>query len=127
MSDTPVDLTQAFASFDEAWSPRLVAELNGQHVRVAKLRGAFTWHAHEEEDELFLVHRGELRIEREGPDGLLPPIDLGPGQLYVVPRGLRHRPVTRTDEVEVLLFEPASTINTGDAEDARRRDETPPV
>ena len=125
MSDVPIDLATAFSTLDEAWSPRLVATLNGQHVRIAKLRGAFTWHAHEEEDELFLVHAGQLAIEREGPEGALPTIELGPGQLYVVPRGMRHRPVTRTEEVQVLLFEPASTINTGDADDPRRQDAPP--
>jgi len=111
-----VDLAERFGRVREHWSPRVVAELNGQHVRVAKLLGEFTWHSHADEDELFLVVSGQLVIElRDGR------VELGPGQLVVIPRGVEHRPVAR-DEVHVVLFEPAATVNTGDADDPRRVD-----
>lgn len=113
---TKVILAEKLAAFSDHWNPRLVAELNGQHVRVAKLLGPFTWHRHAAEDELFLVLRGRLRIELRDRVEVL-----GPGELLVVPRGVEHRPVAE-EEVELLLFEPASTINTGDAtEDPRTR------
>jgi mannose-6-phosphate isomerase-like protein (cupin superfamily) len=91
----------------------VVAELNGQQVKLAKLMGTFVWHHHELEDELFLVLRGELRIEfRDGE------VVLGPGEMLVVPRGVEHRPHADS-EVEVMLFEPASTVNTGNVRDER--------
>lgn len=103
-------LADAFAAFDDQWSPRVVATLNGQHVKVVKLGGAFVWHHHDDADELFLVHRGRLRLEFR--DRV---VELGPGELCVVPRGVEHRPVTVSDEVELVLFEPAGTVNTGTA------------
>jgi len=93
----------------EYFHPRIVAELNGQYVKLAKFLGEFVWHAHENEDELFLVLHGSLKIQFEGARTL----ELHAGQLAVVPRGLRHRPVA-DEEVHVLLFEPASTLHTGD-------------
>jgi len=110
-----VNLAEKLGRFDDAWNPRIVAALNGQQVKLARLRGAFVWHQHAAEDEMFLVLRGSLRMElREGP------ITLEPGEFLVVPRGVEHRPVADA-EVEVLLFEPASTLNTGDATDPRAR------
>lgn len=112
-----IDLAEKLASFDERWSPRIVAELNGQHVKLAKLQGEFVWHSHAEEDELFLVLKGLLTIElRYGA------IILGPGQMAVVPRGMDHRPVA-DGEVHVLLFEPAGTLNTGDVRNERTVEE----
>ena len=109
-----VNLTDAFASFDERWSPRIAAELNGQHVKLAKLEGPFVWHGHEQEDELFLVVRGRLVIElRDGE------VALDAGEFVVIPRGVEHRPVADNGEVHVLLFEPAGTLNTGDVDDER--------
>ncbi|HEY7408973.1 MAG TPA: cupin domain-containing protein [Gemmatimonadaceae bacterium] len=108
-----IDLREKFASFDEHWSPRIVAELNGQHVKLVKFRGAFVWHHHEHEDELFLVHRGRFRMEFRDRS-----VDLGPGEMIVVPRGVEHRPVA-DEEVEVMLFEPAGTLNTGNVVDER--------
>ncbi|HET6700337.1 MAG TPA: cupin domain-containing protein [Gemmatimonadaceae bacterium] len=108
-----IDLREKFASFDEHWSPRIVAELNGQHVKLVKFRGAFVWHHHEREDELFLVHRGRFRMEFRDRS-----VDLGPGEMVVVPRGVEHRPVA-DEEVEVMLFEPAGTLNTGNVVDER--------
>jgi len=108
-----IDLRQKFATFDEHWSPRIVAELNGQQVKVVKFRGEFVWHHHDHEDELFLVHRGRFRMEFRDRS-----VDLGPGEMIVVPRGVEHRPVA-DDEVEVVLFEPAGTLNTGNVIDER--------
>lgn len=108
----PVALDAAFAGIDAPWSPRVAAALNGQHLRVARLHGAFHWHRHDEEDELFLVRRGTLEIEFRDRT-----IRLEPGMLLVVPRGVEHRPVAR-EEVEVQLFEPATTVSTGGAGDA---------
>ena len=108
-----IDLRDKFASFDEHWRPRIVAELNGQHVKLVKFRGAFVWHHHEHEDELFLVHRGRFRMEFRDRA-----VDLGPGEMVVVPRGVEHRPVA-DEEVEVMLFEPAGTLNTGNVVDER--------
>ncbi|MCP3919504.1 MAG: cupin domain-containing protein [bacterium] len=103
-----VDLNAVLDSFDEPWSPRVVAELNGQLVKVAKCDGEFPWHTHEGEDELFQVLRGRMRIELRGRD-----IELAPGQMFVVPRGVEHRPVAEPGTA-VLLFEPASTQQYGD-------------
>ena len=111
-----LSLDAAFARIDDHWNPRIAAELNGQQVKVAKLLGAFVWHRHEHEDELFLVHRGRLRLELR--DRV---VELGPGELFVVPRGVEHRPVA-DEEVELVLFEPASTLNTGNLRDERTRD-----
>ena len=109
-----VNLAEAFASFDEQWSPRLAGELNGQAVKLARADGEFVWHRHEDADELFLVRSGELRIElREESD-----VVLRPGEFVVVPRGVEHRPVAES-EAEILLFEPSGTKNTGDAETDR--------
>lgn len=106
---TVVDLEERLARFSSHWDPKIVAELNGQHVKLAKLLGPFVWHRHEAEDELFLVLRGILRMElRERT------LVLREGELLVVPRGVEHRPVAE-EEVHVLLFEPAGTLNTGDA------------
>jgi mannose-6-phosphate isomerase-like protein (cupin superfamily) len=108
-----IDLREKFATFSEQWSPRIVAELNGQHVKLVKFRGEFVWHHHEIEEELFLVHRGRFRMEFR--DRV---VELGPGEMIVVPRGVEHRPVA-DDEVEVVLFEPAGTLNTGNVLDER--------
>jgi mannose-6-phosphate isomerase-like protein (cupin superfamily) len=108
-----VNIAEKLALFQDYWKPRIVAELNGQQVKVVKLQGPFEWHHHEREDEMFLVVRGSLRLEfRERA------VELQAGELLVVPRGVEHRPVAE-GEVEVLLFEPASTLNTGNVHDER--------
>ncbi|MEC9373314.1 MAG: cupin domain-containing protein [Planctomycetota bacterium] len=102
-----VDLKQSFDSFTEQWSPRIAAELNGQQVRLAKIQGEFVWHSHDDEDELFLVIKGAMRLEfRDGA------VDLKEGQFVVVPRGVEHKP-SAEEECAVLLFEPAQTKHTG--------------
>lgn len=104
-----VDLTAAFATFDEPWSPRTVAVLNDYDVRVVRTSGEFPRHSHPDTDELFLVLSGSLVLRMDAGD-----VHLGPGQLYVVPRGVPHQPVS-ADGAEVLLVEPSATVNTGDA------------
>ena len=107
-----ITIAEKFARITDHWRPRVVAELNGQEVKLVKLRGEFVWHRHEREDELFLVVSGTLRIDFRDRA-----VTLGPGEMLVVPRGVEHRPVA-DDEVELLLFEPAATRNTGDVEHA---------
>lgn len=104
-----VSLREKLARFDDYWHPRIVAELNGQHVKLVKFKGEFVWHHHDDEDEMFLVVDGRMRMELE--DQML---TLEAGEFFVVPRGVEHRPVA-DDEVHVLLFEPAGTVNTGTA------------
>jgi len=111
-----VDVAGKLASFEERWHPRVIAELNGQHVKVAKLEGEFFWHHHAEEDELFWVVRGTLRMQLRDPDER--EVAIGPGQLLVVPRGVEHRPIADA-ECHVVLFEPASTLNTGNVRNER--------
>jgi mannose-6-phosphate isomerase-like protein (cupin superfamily) len=108
-----VDLAAKLRLFSEHWSPRIVAELNGQHVKLVKLRGEFVWHHHESEDELFLVLAGRLQMQLRDRT-----IELLPGEMLVVPRGVEHRPVAE-EEAHVLLFEPASTLNTGNVRNER--------
>lgn len=113
-----VNLEAAFDSFDETWSPRLAATLNGQELKVAKLEGSFVWHSHPDADELFWVVEGELTLElRDEPDQ-----QLSAGELGVVPAGVEHKPVTE-DVTKVVLFEPAGTENTGDADAEERKAE----
>jgi mannose-6-phosphate isomerase-like protein (cupin superfamily) len=109
MSRVPVDLAQKLSAFSERWSPKVVARLNDYEIKVVKLEGEFVWHAHDHTDELFLVLAGTLTIRL--PDG---EVSLGPGQLFVVPRGVRHCPVAE-GEVHAVLIEPAGVVNTGDA------------
>ena len=104
-----VDLASILSSFQEPWSPRTVAVLNDYDIRVVKTKGEFTRHSHPETDEVFLVLSGSLTIRMDAGD-----VELGPGQLYVVPRGIEHHPVS-VHGAEVLLVEPSSTVNTGDA------------
>ena len=113
-----VNLAQAFARFSDHWNPRIAAELNGQAVKLVKFRGEFVWHHHDDEDELFFVWRGSFRMEFRDRT-----VTLDEGDFIVVARGVAHRPVA-DDEVEVVVFEPATTLNTGNILDDRltRRD-----
>jgi mannose-6-phosphate isomerase-like protein (cupin superfamily) len=104
-----VNLAEKLTRFDDHWHPRIVGELNGQHVKLVKFAGPFVWHHHEDEDELFLVVAGRFRMEFRDRD-----VWLEAGEFLVVPRGVEHRPVA-DEEVHVLLFEPAGTVNTGTA------------
>ncbi|HSE27913.1 MAG TPA: cupin domain-containing protein [Gemmatimonadales bacterium] len=110
-----VSLAGKLATFGEHWQPRVVAQFNGHDVMVAKVQGEFVWHKHDDTDDFFLVLRGRLVIElRDGS------VELGPGDLYVVPKGVEHRPVAR-EEVHLLLLEAAGTPNTGDPTTAAPR------
>ena len=104
-----VNLRDKLASFDSHWDPRIVGELNGQHVKLVKLEGEFVWHAHEAEDELFLVLKGTLEMELRDRT-----LEVGEGELVIIPRGVEHCP-SADHEADVLLFEPAGTLNTGTA------------
>lgn len=108
-----INLRRKLDSFSDHWSPKIVAELNGQHVKLVKFQGEFVWHHHDHEDELFLVLKGRFRMELRDRD-----IWLEEGEFLVVPRGIEHRPVAE-EEVQILLFEPASTLNTGNVENER--------
>ncbi|MGH0035680.1 MAG: cupin domain-containing protein [Myxococcota bacterium] len=111
-----VNLSEKLHQFTERWSPRIVGELNGQHVKLAKFEGEFVWHHHEHEDELFLVLRGHLSIHLR--DRV---VELAEGEFFIVPRGVEHKPVTAA-EAHVLLLEPASTVNTGNVRNERTVD-----
>ena len=108
-----VNLAEKFARFTAHWQPKIVGELNGQHVKLAKFAGPFVWHSHDDEDELFLVVRGRFRMEFRDRD-----VELEAGEFLIVPRGVEHRPVADA-EVEVLLFEPVGTLNTGNVRSER--------
>ncbi len=108
-----VNLSQKLAPFSDHSAPRIVGELNGQHVKLVKFQGEFVWHKHDAEDEMFLVLHGSFQMEFR--DHTVP---LNEGEFLIVPRGIEHRPVA-AEEVHVLLFEPAGTLNTGDAADTR--------
>ena len=111
-----IRLTDKLDHIREYWEPKIVAELNGQHVKLAKIAGEFIWHSHEQEDELFLVLRGRMTVEFRGRK-----IVLEPGDVLVVPRGVEHRPVAE-EETHILMFEPAGTLNTGNVRDERTRE-----
>lgn len=108
-----VNIEDKLNLFGDYWSPKIAGELNGQQVKLAKLKGEFVWHSHEKEDEMFLVIKGKLTIEfREKK------IELHDGEFLIIPRGTEHKPVAE-EEVHVMLFEPASTVNTGNTESGR--------
>jgi mannose-6-phosphate isomerase-like protein (cupin superfamily) len=106
-----VNIAEKLALFSEQWSPKIVGELNGQHVKLVKFIGEFVWHHHDEEDEMFLVIEGRFRMEFRNRE-----VWIDEGEFIVVPRGVEHRPVAE-EEVSVMLFEPASTLNTGNVSD----------
>ena len=111
-----INLAEKFSRIHDLTSPKIVAELNGQHVKLVKFQGTFVWHKHDHEDELFLILRGRLRMDFRDRD-----VWLSPGEMIVVPRGVEHRPHA-DDLVELMLFEPAGTLNTGDVRDTRTID-----
>lgn len=110
-----VNLSEKLATFSDHWSPRTVAQLNNYDVMVVKVKDEFVWHKHEDSDDFFLVLKGILEIQLRDQT-----ITLGPGELYIVPKGVEHRPVAR-EEVHLLLIEPTGTLNTGDASTAAPR------
>jgi mannose-6-phosphate isomerase-like protein (cupin superfamily) len=122
-----VSIPRALGSFSDLWSPRLVASVNDQHVKIAKINGSFIWHSHPDSDELFYVLKGQLTLEIEGEP--ISKVSMSAGDIYTVPRGVRHRPVA--EDAMIMMIEQAGTVNTGDAgisalmrtpEDIRQRD-----
>jgi mannose-6-phosphate isomerase-like protein (cupin superfamily) len=103
-----VIISEKLSKFKDYWNPRIVGELNGQHVKLVKFKGEFVWHKHDDEDEMFFVLEGTLRMELRDKT-----IEVGKNEFLIVPRGIEHRPVAE-NEVSVMLFEPATTVNTGD-------------
>ena len=112
-----VNPAEKLALFGEHWSPKIVGELNGQHVKLVKFQGEFVWHQHDHEDELFLVVKGRFRMDFRDRE-----VWLEEGEFLIVTRGVEHRPVA-DEEAHVLLFEPASTLNTGEVRNERTVDE----
>ena len=110
-----VNIDEKLSTFSDHWNPRIIGELNGQYVKAVKLKGEFVWHHHDNEDELFLVIKGTLRMEfRDRIE------EVNEGEFIIVPRGVEHKPVAN-EEVHILLFEPASTLNTGNVENEKTR------
>src|SRR5688572_5804057 len=111
-----VNIAEKLSLFTDHWNPRIIGELNGQHVKAVKLKGEFIWHHHDHEDELFLVMKGVLKMEfRDRTE------TIKPGEFIIVPHGVEHKPVA-DEEVEILLFEPASTLNTGNIKNERTKE-----
>jgi mannose-6-phosphate isomerase-like protein (cupin superfamily) len=110
-----VNITEKLALFADYWNPRIIGHLNGQHVKAVKLKGEFVWHQHDHEDELFLVVKGKLRMEFRDKV-----VEVNEGEFIIVPNKTEHRPVA-DEEVHLLLFEPASTLNTGNVENEKTR------
>ena len=110
-----INISQKLAQFNDHWNPRIIGELNKQHVKLAKIKGEFIWHKHEDEDEMFLVLKGTLKIEfRDRTE------TIQENEIIIVPKGVEHKPIAEK-EVSIMLFEPATTINTGALENERTR------
>jgi len=107
MKISKVNLKEKFSKFNDHWNPRIIGELNGQQLKAAKLKGEFVFHHHEEEDEMFMVIKGHLKMALEDRT-----IDVDPGEFIIIPKGVSHKPIA-DKEVQILLFEPASTLHTG--------------
>lgn len=108
-----INLSEKFALFSEQWRPKIVGELNDAHVKLAKLQGEFVWHQHENEDEMFMIHKGRLLIKFRDKD-----VWLDKGEFLIIPKGIEHKPVAE-EEVELILIEPKTTVNTGDTQSER--------
>lgn len=108
-----VNLNEKLSTVKDYWSPKIIGELNNQHVKIVKLKGSFIWHHHENEDELFLVLKGILKIHLKDKT-----VQLNEGEFFIVPKGVEHKPVA-DEEVHLLLFEPAATLNTGNVKNER--------
>jgi mannose-6-phosphate isomerase-like protein (cupin superfamily) len=106
-----INIAEKLNQFRDYWNPRIAGELNGQHIKLAKFKGEFVWHHHENEDEMFLVIQGAFKMEMRDKT-----IDLKAGEFIIIPKGVEHRPVAE-HEVSIMLFEPAETLNTGNVKD----------
>jgi len=116
MTPEKVNISEKLGLFSDYWNPRIVGELNGQHVKAVKIQGEFLWHHHEHEDEMFLIIKGKLKMEFRDRT-----VEVNEGEFIIVPRMVEHRPVA-DEEVHMLLFEPASTLNTGNVQNERTRE-----
>lgn len=112
-SATAVSLREKFGQFTEHWSPKKIAGLNDYEIKIVKIKGEFVWHSHADTDEMFLVTKGQIRIQLRDGD-----VSLGPGELFVVPRGVEHCPIAE-EEAEVMLIEPVGVVNTGNVGGSR--------
>ena len=110
-----VNISEKLSQFKDYYNPRIIGELNGQYIKAVKLKGEFVWHHHDHEDELFLVIQGNLKMEFRDKT-----VEVNPGEFIIVPRGVEHKPVA-DDEVHILLFEPDSTLNTGNVQNEKTR------
>ena len=108
-----VNIKEKYQLFNDHWNPRIIGELNGQDVKIAKVKGEFVWHDHKDEDEMFLLMKGSLKIEFRDKT-----VDLKEGEMLIIPKGVEHKPVAE-EEAWILLFEPSNTKHTGDVKDAR--------
>ncbi|WP_242916532.1 cupin domain-containing protein [Pontibacter liquoris] len=111
---TKINIAEKFSLFSDHWNPRVIGELNGQQVKIARFLGPFEWHHHENEDEFFMVIKGEFELHFRDKV-----VTLQPGECIIVPRGVEHKPVA-SEEAQVLMFEPAATLNTGNLPDSER-------
>ncbi|MFN2150100.1 MAG: cupin domain-containing protein [Anaerolineales bacterium] len=109
MSHSAINFAEKFNSFSEQWSPKIIAQMNDYHFKIAKIQGEFVWHSHPETDEVFIVIHGKMRIELRDTN-----ISLNSGEMVVIPKGVEHKPVAE-EECQILMVEPAGTVNTGDA------------
>ena len=116
MSIEKVNIRQKLDGITDLWNPRIAGELNGQYVKLVKFKGPFIWHKHDHEDEMFLVVKGSFTMEMRGQN-----IEIKEGEFIIIPKGVEHKPVAK-EEVEVILFEPVSTLNTGDKRTAITKD-----
>lgn len=112
-----INIKDKLSLFSDHWNPRIVGELNGQHVKLVKFKGEFTWHSHEDEDELFYVIEGKFKMEFRDKT-----VEVLPNEFLIVPKGVEHRPVAE-NEVSVMLFEPANTLNTGNVRNEFTKDD----
>jgi mannose-6-phosphate isomerase-like protein (cupin superfamily) len=116
---TKINLAEKFSLFDELWSPKVIGELNGQQVKIAKIQGEFVWHHHEDEDELFMVIKGQLTLRLRDADTQHPEdVHLEEGEIAIVPHGIEHKPVAE-QEAHILMFEPVGTLNTGNVQNEK--------
>ena len=111
-----VNISEKLSTFSDYWNPRIIGELNGQHVKIAKFKGEFVWHKHDNEDEMFLVIKGKFKMEFRDKT-----VEILENEFLIVPKGVEHKPVAE-NEVEIMLFEPSSTLNTGNIRDELTRD-----
>lgn len=118
---TSINLEAKLATFSDHWHPKIISTYNGHDVMLVKLKGDFVWHSHPDTDDFFLVLKGILRIDLRTPSGDITHVELYPGELYIVPKGIEHRPVA-IDEVHLLLIEPIGTPNTGDPSTAVKKE-----